>query len=99
MRDHGGQLSFCPQLPPGWDRLRFRVIWRGARVIVSAENDEVSYEVTHCPDDGIEIIHCGETLRLVPGRTTTRPLPKLEPLTPRPTQPAGRKPLPADSVE
>src|SRR5439155_1103254 len=32
MRDHGGQLSFCPQLPPGIGRLSFALRWRGATV-------------------------------------------------------------------
>ena len=34
MRDHGGQLSFRPQLPPGWTRLCFRLVWHGARICV-----------------------------------------------------------------
>ncbi|MDQ6851148.1 MAG: family 65 glycosyl hydrolase [Actinomycetota bacterium] len=99
MRDHGGQLSFRPQLPRGWNRLRFRLVWRGARVLVCAEAGEVSYEVTHCSDEGIEIVHCGETVRVVPGEKLTRPMAAPEPLTNRPAQPVGREPLPADSLE
>ena len=44
LRDHGGQLSFAPQLPPGWQRLAFWVRWRGARVHVDIDADGVHYE-------------------------------------------------------
>ena len=38
-------------------------------------------------------MHCGETLRLVAGEPVVRKAYHVEPLTPRPTQPAGRAPI------
>ncbi len=99
MRDHNGELSFCPQLPAGWTSLRFRLIWRGAHVLVSTQNGEAAYEVTGGPPEGVEISHCGEKLRVKPGATVTRPMARIEPSTERPEQPAGRKPLSAEQVE
>ena len=62
MRDYGGRLSFHPQLPPGWTRLRFRLVWHGARIKVDVGPDEVTYSVTQEPDDGIEIWDCDEAI-------------------------------------
>jgi alpha,alpha-trehalose phosphorylase len=99
MRDHGGRLSFRPQLPPGWERLCFHLIWHGARVRVDVSRDEVIYTATQAPELGVEIVHAGETLMLEPDRAVTRPLKYVEPSTPRPTQPVGREPIRADSVD
>ena len=99
MRDHGGRLSFRPQLPPGWERLCFHLIWHGARIRVDVSRDEVIYTATQPPDHGVEIVHAGETLILEPGRAVTRPLKYVEPSTPRPTQPVGREPIRADSLD
>jgi alpha,alpha-trehalose phosphorylase len=94
MRDHGGQLSFRPQLPPGWSRLRFTVRWRGRRVGVSVDAETVRYELIDGHDTSeLELLHCGEPVRLVPGSSQTRPVVLVEPLTPRPTQPLGREPV------
>ena len=68
MRDHGGRLSFRPQLPPGWTRLCFRLVWHGARVRVEVGPDEVTYSVTQAPDEGIEIWDGDEALAAQAGR-------------------------------
>jgi alpha,alpha-trehalose phosphorylase len=99
MRDHGGRLSLRPQLPPGWERLCFHLIWHGARVRVDVLRDDVTYTATQAPDEGVEIVHAGETLILEPDRAVTRPLKYVEPSTPRPTQPVGREPIRADSLD
>jgi len=94
MRDHGGQLSFRPQLPPGWKRLRFTVRWRGRRVAVSVNTETVRYELIDGHDSSeLELLHCGEPIRLVPDSSQTRPIVFVEPLTPRPSQPLGREPV------
>jgi alpha,alpha-trehalose phosphorylase len=99
MRDFGGRLSFRPQLAPGWDRLCFRLVWRGARIRVDITGDQVSYTVDECPEEGIEVWHDGEPLRLFGTEPVTRPACRVEPATPRPAQPTGREPLRADSLD
>jgi len=95
MRDHGGRLSFHPQLPPGWRRLRFALRWRLAPITVTIEPDGVLYALDREADDGVDILHCGEPVRLSPGSTEHRPLQPIEPLTERPRQPPGRAPISA----
>ncbi len=99
MRDYGGRLSFHPQLPPGWTRLRFRLVWHGARLKVDVGPDEVTYSVTQAPDEGIEIWDCDEALLLKEDAPMTRPVQRIEPTTPRPSQPPGREPIKADELE
>jgi alpha,alpha-trehalose phosphorylase len=99
MRDHGGRLSFRPQLPPGWTRLCFHVVWHGARVRVEVGTDEVTYSVTQAPDEGIEIWDVDEALLLKPDQPVSRPLRRVEPSTPRPTQPVGREPIKAAELD
>jgi alpha,alpha-trehalose phosphorylase len=98
MRDHGGELSFRPQLAPGWTSLRFRVVWHGARILVSVGPDEVSYVATNCGEEGISIRHCGEVVKLLADTAVTRPVHRAEPITAQPSQPAGREPLRADNL-
>ncbi|MGH8859666.1 MAG: glycoside hydrolase family 65 protein [Jatrophihabitantaceae bacterium] len=93
MRDHGGRLSFRPQLAPGWNRLRFRCLWRGAHLTVDIRPDGVTYTAAELPGESIEVLHAEETLVLRAGEPVTRPLVAVEPLTPRPTQPSGRAPI------
>ncbi len=45
MRDYGGYLSFDPRLPDAWNQLRFRVTIRGTRVLVTLEQDAITFEV------------------------------------------------------
>ena len=99
MRDYGGRLSFHPQLPPGWTRLSFRLVWHGARVKVEVGPDEVVYSVAEAPDEGIEIWDGNEVLLLKPDTPMTRPVRRTEPATARPSQPAGREPIRADELE
>jgi alpha,alpha-trehalose phosphorylase len=99
MRDHGGRLSFCPQLAPGWTRLCFRMIWQGARILVEVNADGVTYSQTEGPDEGVEVAHGDEALLLKPDTRQTRPLRYVTPSTPRPTQPPGREPTKADALD
>jgi len=92
MRDHGGQLSFHPQLAPLWTRVSFGVHWRDTRIRVTVAGDEVTYELDD-GDSAVELLHCGEPFTLRAGEPVVLPVHRVEPLTPRPTQPAGREPL------
>ena len=103
MRDHGGKLSFRPQLPPGWTRLCFRVVWRDTRIKVTAEGDDVTFEAAfegeHPPADGITVVHAGEEIVLHDREPVTVAMSYVEPLTERPAQPPGRAPIRADSLD
>jgi alpha,alpha-trehalose phosphorylase len=89
LRDHGGKLSFQPQLPPSISRLRFAIRWRGATVQVAITHDEVTYTL----QDGqsVELRHAGEPFTLGT-EPVHRPTCHVEPITPRPSQPPGRAP-------
>ncbi|MGH3261861.1 MAG: glycosyl hydrolase family 65 protein, partial [Trebonia sp.] len=93
MRDHGGRLAFRPQLPPGWRRLRFALRWHGSRVHVRIGPDSVEYELDSPADEPVTIVHCGDELSLKPGRIERRGIEPVQPLTGRPSQPAGREPI------
>jgi alpha,alpha-trehalose phosphorylase len=70
------------------------VRWRGRRVAVTVQADTVRYELIDGHDTSeLELLHCGEPVRLVPDSSQTRPVVLVEPLTPRPTQPPGREPV------
>jgi alpha,alpha-trehalose phosphorylase len=89
MRDHGGQLTFRPQLPPAISRMAFALRWRGATVHVVVTPAEVTYTLR----DGqpVELHHDGEAFRLGT-EPVRRPTCQVKPLTPTPTQPPGREP-------
>jgi alpha,alpha-trehalose phosphorylase len=99
VRDHGGRLSLRPQLPGTWKRLRFRLLWRGARLEVDVRPEQTTYRVADGPEEGVQIWHDDEALRLTDGERTSRPTLRIEPLTPRPTQPVGRAPLKAETLD
>jgi trehalose/maltose hydrolase-like predicted phosphorylase len=98
MRDFGDRLSFHPQLPPGWQGMRFRVRWRGRLVQVGVSPSEVTYEVVDDVREAVRVWDVDTALELEPGVPVTRPLHPVEPLTPRPRQPEGRAPLPAKEL-
>ncbi len=88
MRDHGGHLSFAPQLPERLTRLAFRLGFRGSRLRVEVGSAETTYSLLDGPP--IEIHHFGDPVtvgreaRTFPARRVPAPAP--------PTQPAGRAP-------
>jgi alpha,alpha-trehalose phosphorylase len=89
LRDHGGKLSFQPQLPPSISRLRFAIRWRGATVHVAITPDDVTYTLQN--GQPVELRHADEAFTL-----GTEPVHRhtchVEPITPRPSQPPGRAP-------
>jgi alpha,alpha-trehalose phosphorylase len=89
MRDHGGVLSFRPQLPPAITRFGFAIRWRGATVELAVTPDEVVYALRQGPS--VEIRHCDETITLN-SEPVRRPTCRVTPITATPVQPAGRAP-------
>jgi len=49
LRDHEGQLSFAPRLPPGLNRLTFTVRWHGHKVRVETTDDTARYTMPATP--------------------------------------------------
>jgi alpha,alpha-trehalose phosphorylase len=93
LRDDEGILSLDPQLPDSFARLRFRLMWQGYRLTVSATHDEVTYTLRDGPEGELKIRHAGGDLTLSTSEPTTVPLQERQPLLPPPPQPPGREPL------
>ena len=49
LRDDDGELALDPQLPDGISRLRFRLRWKGFRLTVDVNHDEVNYALRDGP--------------------------------------------------
>jgi alpha,alpha-trehalose phosphorylase len=100
MRDDRDALLFRPQLPPGWQRLRFSVRPRGQRLHVEITPGRVTYSVEG--DAPVTVVHCSgrrsDEVTLRPGRSVTRRWRPVKPLTPRPSQPPGREPWSTDQA-
>ncbi len=90
MRDHDGRLSFAPGLPTALTRLSFAVRWRGCKVRVHITPDSATYSVEDGPDTVLTLAHHGTEFELGTTEPVTLPILRVPPLTPRPTQPAGR---------
>ena len=96
MRDLGEHLSFRPQLPEGWEGLRFSLRVAGQRVRVEIDPKNVTYSLDG--DDGLTIVHRSdgdehEELILEPDTPVERPWTRVEPRGAAPSQPPGREPL------
>jgi alpha,alpha-trehalose phosphorylase len=88
-RDHGGALTFAPRLPPGIDRLAFRICVALGRVHVEVDDSGATYTLQR--GSALEVSHFGETLKLNAGEPVRRPIPPA-PQRERPSQPPGREP-------
>jgi alpha,alpha-trehalose phosphorylase len=89
-RDHDGRLTFAPRLPPGTERLAFRIGVAKGRILVEVDGDGVTYTLQ--TGDELAVAHFGEELVLrarAPQRRDVPPVPERE----RPRQPPGREPL------
>ncbi|MDT5402346.1 MAG: alpha,alpha-trehalose phosphorylase, partial [Mycobacterium sp.] len=93
LRDDEGILALDPQLPEGIARLRFRLRWRGFRVTVDVDHDEVTYTLRDGPDGRLTIHHAGERLELTTHEPSTKRMVARKPTLPTPVQPPGRAPL------
>jgi alpha,alpha-trehalose phosphorylase len=90
-RDHDGVLSFRPRVPPGVERLAFRIGVARGRVLVEVDGENARYTLQH--GDELEVVHYGDTVTLTSeSAPVTRPIPPLASRE-RPRQPHGRAPL------
>jgi alpha,alpha-trehalose phosphorylase len=89
MRDHGGELTFAPRLPPRIERLAFRLVFRARRLKVEVTKRDATY--TLLEGEPLRTAHHGESLELS-ADAVTREIPPA-PERPAPTQPPGRAPL------
>jgi alpha,alpha-trehalose phosphorylase len=89
MRDHGGTLSFTPRLPERLNKLSFGLTFRGRHLRVEVEHGEARYSLHDGPP--LEIVHHGETVRVMAGEPASRPIPPAPQRQP-PRQPPGRAP-------
>jgi alpha,alpha-trehalose phosphorylase len=89
MRDHDGELTFAPRLPPSLERLSFRMLFRGRRLKVEVGRAEAVYTVLAGPP--LEIAHHGERLEVSSESPVSRAIPDAAPRG-APKQPHGRAP-------
>ncbi|MCW6008840.1 glycoside hydrolase family 65 protein [Micromonospora sp. CPCC 205371] len=93
MRDHGGALSFAPRLPSRISKLEFSLLWRGLRVRVDVDRDEVTYSLRDGHDGAeLELLHHGEAITVTADKPVIMSVPPLPPVGPSPRQPWGRAP-------
>jgi alpha,alpha-trehalose phosphorylase len=93
LRDNDGVLSFEPQLPDGMTRLRFTVRWRGLRLDVEVEQQQVTYVLRDGEDATLSLRHEGEEITVTTAERVIRKLEKRTPLLARPPQPPGCEPV------
>ena len=89
MRDHDGNLTFAPRLPPRLQRLTFRILFRGRRLKVDVDGSEATY--TLLDGSPLTISHHGAPLEISAGAVVTRPI-HAAPQRRQPSQPHGRAP-------
>jgi alpha,alpha-trehalose phosphorylase len=89
MRDFGGKLTFAPRLPPLLERIRFRVMYRGRKLLVEVTREHATY--TLLEGDPLETAHHGAAFTVAPADPQTLPIPA-RPERPAPEQPARRAP-------
>ncbi|GGP72133.1 glycoside hydrolase family 65 protein [Saccharothrix coeruleofusca] len=89
MRDHGGELSFAPRLPPHLTRFAFRMCYRGTRFAVSVEDGSATYRIIS--GGPLRTSHHGKEIVVEPGVELTLEVPE-PPTPPKIRQPAHRMP-------
>jgi alpha,alpha-trehalose phosphorylase len=90
MRDHDGQLTFRPRLPPRLTRLSFGLSYRGRRLRVEVTQGRATYSLT--AGDALDVAHHGDAITVARDEPVTREIPALAP-RPAPAQPRGRTPV------
>lgn len=90
LRDHNGGLELAPQLPPGLERIAFRVTYRGRLLYVETTGDQATYSIRD-DDEALELAHHGDAVTVEPGEKLTRDCPKRD-VGEAPKQPKGRTP-------
>jgi alpha,alpha-trehalose phosphorylase len=89
MRDHDGNLTFAPRLPPRLERLTFRILFRGRRLKVEFDRNEATY--TLLEGSPLSITHHGDRVETLADAAVTKPIPAA-PVRVAPTQPTNRQP-------
>ena len=90
MRDHDGELTFAPRLPPRLRRMTFGMHVRGRTLRVEVTRDAATYWVAGGAP--LDVAHHGEDIIVAEGAPVTRPIPP-GPELPTPLQPPGREPV------
>ena len=103
LREHEDVLGISPQLPVGISRISFRVLRHGMRLRVDVRHDGDGPGVVTCtledgPQGSLDLLLCEDRVTVTTAEPVTRQLRVRRPLLPRPTQPAGRAPLPHDAA-
>jgi alpha,alpha-trehalose phosphorylase len=94
MRDFNGQLSFAPRLPTRIDRLEFSLLWRGLRLRVDVNREEVTYSLRNGGGSArLTLLHHGKEIEVTQVKPVIMPIPPPMAVGPAPTQPAGRAPV------
>ena len=89
LRDHNGELTFGPRLPPRITRMRFRVVYRGRRLTVAVTPEQATYRV-EVGETPLEIRHHGKQVTVGSEEVVLEipPPPNVDPVR----QPAGCQP-------
>src|SRR5206468_1045837 len=89
MRDHNGELTFAPRLPARLERLAFRLVFRGRRLMVEVGKKDATYMLL----DGapLDVGHHGNPITVTTDAPVTEPIPPCI-TRPAPRQPPGREP-------
>jgi alpha,alpha-trehalose phosphorylase len=90
MRDHNARLTFAPRLPARLERLAFRLLFRGRRLMVDVTQTEATYTILDGPP--LEIAHHREEIEVSREESVTRAIPPAVE-RPTPSQPPGRAPV------
>jgi alpha,alpha-trehalose phosphorylase len=96
MRDHSGNITFAPRLPPKLSRIRFRMTFRERTLLVDVRRDgagspeAATYRLLR--GEHLETSHHGTSLRLEGDEPVTLPVPELTEVEPV-VQPNRRAPL------
>lgn len=60
MGDRNGRLAFDPRLPEGWTSLRYRLAWRGSRLLVELTQDRLQITVLEVGEPDVHVRVRGE---------------------------------------
>lgn len=96
LREHGETISLSPALPDRITSLGFGLRWRGARLQVSINHDEVRLELPNQRDKTVPLRLYGDDVVVNCDEPLIVPMEKRIPLLPPPEQPAGRQPFAKD---
>ncbi|WP_372495633.1 glycosyl hydrolase family 65 protein [Saccharopolyspora soli] len=84
MRDHNGELTFAPRLPPELSGISFRMCVRDCRICITIHADKATYELVR--GELVRTSHHGTPITLTQNQPITLPIP------PPPPNPAPHRP-------